>query len=254
MAIPRGVWDLLATVPKDTKPLHDIVYGVTAARAVMNVRPRDVLRLHHTEEAHQDIAGLLKIAATHRVPTTLVPPRSVESMAKSVHHEGICLFVKARRTVSLAELAKARTVLVLDGVANPHNVGAILRTAAYFGVDGMIVPRPAQGPLLPPSGVRIAEGGAEHVKLCFVDDLAAALRNLKLPIIGAAPHAKEDAAKFAWPSACAIVLGGERSGLSEAIRATCTALVAIGAGIPHPVESLNVSVAAGILLAARGVS
>jgi TrmH RNA methyltransferase len=236
------------------KPEEDTVYGVTAARAVMNVRPRDVLRLSHTDEVAREIGGLLKIAAEHGVPVTLTPAKQLETMARSVHHEGICLLVRPRKLATVASLAGARTVLVLDGVANPHNVGAILRTAAYFGVQGMVLPRPAQGPLLPPSAVRIAEGGAEHVPLCFVDDLATALKSLRVPVIGAAPRAKHDARSFAWPPACAVVLGGERSGLSEKVRAACTEVVAIAPGITHPVESLNVSVAAGILLAARGVS
>ena len=176
-------------------------------------------------------------------------------MAKSVHHEGICLFVKARRTVTLAELAKARTVLALDGVANHPHVGALLRTAAYFGVDGMILPA-AQGPLLPPTGFGSPKGRRRAHQALLRRRLATALeRDLTLPSSAPRPTPRRTRRSAPGPTpapSCSAAEPG--SGLSEAIRATCTALVAIGAGIPHPVESLNVSVAAGILLAARGVS
>ena len=228
---------------------EEIVYGVAAARAVLNQRPRDVVRMSY--EPSTELAGLAKIAAKHGVATTRADERALGAMANAVHHEGICLLVRPRKRVTVDELAGARTLVALDGVGNPHNVGAILRTAAYFGVQGLLIARP---PPLPPSAVRIAEGGAEHVALCFVDDLAGALARLRVPVVGAAPRARHDALRYAWPSACAIVLGGERRGLSDPVRAACTDLVTIGPASAHPVESLNVSVAAGILLAARGVS
>lgn len=233
---------------------EEIVYGVTAARAVMNQRPRDVVRLAYAQEASQELAGLLKIAAKHRIPVGRSESRALEQQAQSVHHEGIVLAVKPRPPVPLSALAGARTVLALDGVANPHNVGAILRTAAYFGVQGMVLARPKNGPLLPPSAVRIAEGGVEHVAICWVDDVGRALSGLGMPVVGAAPRARHDALRFSWPASVAIVLGNERRGLSDPVRAACSELVAIGASAEHPVESLNVSVAAGILLAARAVS
>jgi tRNA G18 (ribose-2'-O)-methylase SpoU len=140
--------------------------------------------------------------------------------------------------------------VALDGVENPHNVGAVIRSAAFLGADGVVVHGRTEAPFSP-AALRVAEGGAEHVILGRVDDLAALLGVLAdagVAVVGTDAAASDDARAFRYPRRCVIVLGSEASGLSAAVRRTLTHTVGIrGTGA---VESLNVSVAAGIVLAA----
>jgi RNA methyltransferase, TrmH family len=125
-----------------------------------------------------------------------------------------------------------------------------VRSAAFFGVDAILLGAPAPHPGLDPAAVRVAEGGAEHLVVSRTTDLADTLGRLKskgVRVIGADGAADEDAmtTKFGRPSV--LVLGNEREGLGPRIRAHCEAIVAIRG--TRAVESLNVGVAAGILIA-----
>jgi TrmH RNA methyltransferase len=250
-----------ARVERD--PTERIV-GVAAARAVFEVRPEDVLHVAHSPAARGEIGGLLREAARRRIAYRELPDEELAKMAGSLHHEGICVLAKARPSVQLADLTRALApggfVLALDQVANPHNVGALLRTAAYFGAAGLLVghaesgaradPRAAMARGLGPAAVRIAEGGAEYVPVCFVRELATALEQLAsagAAIVGADAHEGEPLGTVELTDKSVLVVGNERSGLSPAVQKRCTRRVRItGRGF---VESLNVSVAAGILLA-----
>lgn len=224
-------------------------------RAVLVLRPRDVLNIAHTREARPGVGDILRCAAQHRVAYRELPQPDLDRLADTVHHEGICMLARARPVPTLrdllARLNEPGFVLALDRVDNPHNVGAILRTAAFFGAHGLMVAAGAHTGLTP-AMVRIAEGGAERVPVLFTPDLAAALGTLAaqgVAVVGADGAAPETTAELAWPARCAIVLGSERSGISEGVRRRCQRQVRID-GTGH-MESLNVSVAAGILMASR---
>jgi tRNA G18 (ribose-2'-O)-methylase SpoU len=140
--------------------------------------------------------------------------------------------------------------VALDRVRNPYNVGAILRSAAFFGVDAALLGAPAPHPTLAPDAIRVAEGGAEHLLLTRTTDLADTLGRLRsrgVRVIGADGAAPAGAQGFAFERPVLLVLGHEREGLGPRVRAQCDALVAVrGSG---KVESLNVAVAAGVLIA-----
>ena len=203
-------------------------------------------------------APALRTARERAIPCIESSARDLERAADSSHHEGACAIVRPRHGVSLEQLAaQLRTthgaVLALDRVGNPHNIGAILRSAAYFGAVGIIVGDGAgndSSRALTPAAVRTAEGGAEFVPVVFTTDLAAALGRLKsagASIVCTDAHAPGSALGYAWPRPCVLVLGNERDGISAPVRALADALVAIpGTG---DIDSLNVSVAAGVLLA-----
>jgi TrmH RNA methyltransferase len=229
------------------------VVGLEAARAVLRVRPEAVLHLAHSSEARRQVADLLREAARLRIAYREVPEDELGRIAGTLHHEGICLQVKPRPLVEIADLVHALSpggfLLALDQVQNPHNVGALLRSAAYFGASGLLIAsREERG--LGPAAVRIAEGGAEYVPVCVVPELCAALDKLVeggASIVGADAHEGEPLHAARLPQRCVLVLGSERSGLSPGVQKRCTRRLRIeGTG---QIESLNVSVAAGILLA-----
>src|SRR5262249_30383703 len=147
--------------------------------------------------------------------------------------------------------------LALDRVRNPYNVGAILRSAAFFGLDGVLLGAPAPHPALAPDAVRVAEGGAEYLLLSRTTDLADTLSRLRarsVQILGGESHSGASAIGFAFVRPTMLVMGHEREGLSERVRTQCDALVTIrGAGA---IQSLNASIAASVLVAeiVRGVS
>lgn len=249
------------TRPK--KPAHatnapattERVVGLAAARAVLELRPKDVLNIAHGREARQEVRDILRLSAQHRIAYRELASDDLDRLADTVHHEGVCMLTRARAVPTLKDMVKQLDdpgfVLALDRVDNPHNVGAILRTAAFFGAKGLLVAA-REDKSLTPAMVRIAEGGAERVKVFFTSDLSAALGAFaaqKIAIIGADGRARLSMNELVWPARTVIVMGSERSGMSEAVRKRCTHEARIdGTGY---VESLNVSVAAGILMASR---
>lgn len=231
------------------------VYGLAAALAAFAARPDAVMSIAYTRTQRRALADMLRAAARRRIAYREVEAEELARMAQSVHHEGVCLLVAERPALTPAELLKsvgsAGLLLALDGVENPHNIGAILRSAAYFGASGLIYSSPDKEPgPLPAAARRVAEGGAEYVPVLRVQQMSSLLREAtraKLAVIGCDAHAKTTLDRFQWPERAVLVLGHEQRGLSREAQAQCGALVRI-AGSPH-VESLNVSVAAGIFLA-----
>jgi TrmH RNA methyltransferase len=231
------------------------VLGLRAGLAVFQRRSGDILRVAHTRGVRGEIEALTRWAASRRIPCAEVADAELDRVAESAHHEGLCVFAKERRWASGQELADALvrargTAIALDRVRNPYNVGAILRSAAFFGVDAALLGAPAPHPGLPSMAVRVAEGGAEHLLLARTTDLADTLGRLRArgaQIVGADGQADRSAIGFPFTRPTVLVLGNERGGLGERIRAQCDAIVAIpGSGA---VESLNVAVAAGVLVA-----
>ena len=233
----------------------EIVQGLRAGLAVIQRRPGDVLRVAYARALRGEVAGPARGALPRGVPCAEVDERELDRLAESKHHEGLCVLAKPRRWASAKDMADAlvRTrgrVLALDRVRNPYNVGAILRSAAFFGLDGVILGAPAPHSGLAATAVRVAEGGAEEVTLARTTDLADTLSRLRARgarIVGADGHATTDALTFRYEPPTVLVLGNEREGLADRVRAECDALVAVrGKG---QVESLNVGVAAGVLIA-----
>lgn len=238
----------------------DKVYGRNAALAVLTRRIEDVQRMAYGASMIPVLGPYLKEAARRRIAYEERSDEDLERIAGSVHHEGICLALRKERPLTETDVV-ARSHgsriawVVLDGVVNPHNVGAIVRTAAFLGVDGLIVRGDPDKPSLTPAAVRIAEGGAEHLMRAVVRDLPgllAALQRRGVRVVGTDMHATHDARRYAFPSKVAVVFGSEGHGMRDDVRAIVDDNVAIhGAGA---LDSLNVSVSAGIVLGALTAS
>jgi TrmH RNA methyltransferase len=234
------------------------VYGVAAAQAAFAVRPDAVISIAYTAALRRPLADMLRAAARLRIAYREVDAEELTRMAQSVHHEGVCLLVAARPAPKPAELIRnlgaSGLLLALDGVENPHNVGAILRSAAYFGVRGLVYSTADKAStsegLLPAAARRVAEGGAEHVPVLRVQQLSSWLREAsraRIAVIGCDAHAKTNLDRFEWPERAVLVLGHEQRGLARETQAQCQTSVRIAGS--QQIESLNVSVAAGIFLA-----
>jgi TrmH RNA methyltransferase len=240
---------------KNAKNATDLVLGIRAGLALFERRRDDILRIAYTRDARNDVGDLTRWAASKRLPCEEMLSREIDRLAESAHHEGLVLLTRARKWTSAADLGAALVksrgcALALDRVRNPYNVGAILRSAAFFGLDAVLLGTPAPDPGLAPMAVRVAEGGAENVSLARTTDLADTLARLRargVQIVGADGHADRSALGFPFKHPAMLVMGNEREGLGDRVRAQCDAIVSIpGTGA---VESLNVAVATGVLIA-----
>jgi TrmH RNA methyltransferase len=230
-------------------------HGKNACLALLKARPQDIVRAYVLREKSEEFAELIEFCAKNHLSYHLVDAGDLERLTDSIHHQGVCLIARAKRffreDAFFRELGAHRTLVIyLDGVANPHNLGAILRTAAHFGVKYVCVPKD-EITKISPALYRTAEGGAELVHLVRVEDTEKFLDRLQST--GFQLYAFEPGAK-AIPlfetrlnEKSVFVFGAEVEGLSGLVKTIVETKVTIpGTG---GVESLNVSVAAAVAMA-----
>lgn len=228
-------------------------HGAGACLALWNQRPKDILRAYVERARLPDFASFLKWCSAERTPYHVVEKADLEKLTETVHHGGICMLALEPRTLTFSQLCVAlrdnpnpQLVIYLDGVENPHNLGAMLRTCAHFGVQYVLG---AQGslPRLSPSACRIAEGGAEHVRLIALEQPLSDLRELAadgFQIIGTSVTQGTSVYAFDYPQRTVLVFGAETVGMSRELHELTQQILRIPGSAA--VESLNVSVACGI--------
>jgi len=229
--------------------------GLAAVRARFAKDPDSILRLFFDEPTSRRVGIMSKVLAQAKKVYRCVPPAELEKIAGSVHHGGIVAVVKAPvlRTPTGDNLrswaARRETVLVLDRIGNAHNLGALARTAAFFGVPRIVIAEDGAAAKPSDAAHRVAEGGLEHVEVWQTKDLVALARALAAAgyeVVGAATRGGRPGANRTADKPVALVLGNEEHGLAPELAQACTRLVTIpGVGA---VESLNVSVAGAVLL------
>ena len=258
-AAPHGTSGGKREQPARTDAAVERIHGFRAGLAVLTTRPQDVIRVACVREILEEVEGAFGEHADD-VGIGVLSDHEVERLASSKQHEGLVLEARARRWATPQELGdvleKSRGVAIaLDRVRNSYNIGAVLRSAAFFGIDAAVLGAPAPHPGLDPNALRVAEGGVEHLVMSRTTDLADTLTRLRargVKVFGADGHADADALGFDFGRPAVLVMGNEREGLGPRVRAQCDAVVAIrGSGA---VESLNVAVAAGVLVARLAAS
>jgi TrmH RNA methyltransferase len=232
--------------------------GLAAVRARFARDARSIERLYFDYATGRKVGVICKALAAARKVYRCVEPAELEKIAGTVHHGGIVAVVAAPqlRAPSAADIRTWATerapLLLLDRIGNAHNLGAIARTAGFFGVARLVLPEDPTAALPGEAAYRVAEGALEAVETFRVSSLVAFVRRLAeagYDVIGAAtrggrPELATRRGRGAKP--IALVLGNEEHGLGADIAAACTRVVTIpGSG---KVESLNVSVAAAVLM------
>jgi len=227
---------------------EEVIYGLNACMAVFAQRPNSIIRCYLDKNIKQKLGENLKILAKQKSAYHLVEKDELDKLTNTAHHEGISLLVKKRpviRPVQAFNKLKGKVLIVaLSGVQNPHNIGAIARSAAHFGADGIVLPDKFDPPA---ASYRVAEGGLESLIIANgTDEELLELKELGFKLIAPSPHQGTSLDKFSFPSKSILVLGAEGLGLDKAFEKKCDALINIpGSG---RVESLNVSAAAAVLL------
>ncbi len=246
---PRRVPETAWPRPQDT----DRIAGLAAVQAIFAKRADDVLRLFYVAERRKEAGPLCKLMAAARKPYREVPPDELSRIAGTGHHGGIVAVALIRPVPELgapfpAALLASRVLPVLDGVGNPHNLGAIARSAAFFGCAGLLVSGDPRQAGLSDAAYRTAEGGLEHLALHRVPNLQVALRAMAPRFTTVAAVSKGGVAPDKLPrnKPFALVLGNEEEGPTPQVVAACAHRVTLP-GSGH-VESLNVSVAAAVLI------
>jgi len=232
----------------DAKPAGlSRIYGFHSVLAALGAPRRRLVRLYATPAAAERLAPEI---ARRGVETRVVAAEEIaQRLPRDAVHQGVLLEAEPLAGLDLADLPANGLVVVLDQVTDPHNVGAILRTSAAFGVDALVTTE-RHSPEFSGALAKAASGGLEHVPVVTVVNLARALEELgdlgywRVGLDSEAP-AVFAAEPLARP--LALVLGAEDKGLRRLTRENCDALARLD--LPGAIKSLNVSNACAIALA-----
>lgn len=227
------------------------IAGVHAVREAL--RAGTPLRYIAVSRERRDarIAELMSTARAAGVAVRLEPAAALDRMAAGVHHQGVIAAAEAKPVLSVEALladAPHQLLIALDGIEDPHNVGAIIRAACGAGVDGVLLPaRRAAG--LTETVDRVSAGALEHVRVARAGNLVQALATCREAgwwIIGLDAAASTPLWRHDFTAPTVLVVGGEGRGLHALTRKRCDALVSIP--LATGIASLNAALAAGIAL------
>jgi TrmH RNA methyltransferase len=232
------------------------LYGRNACLAAFARRPQDLRKVYLTETRLPELKPVLAWCARNKLGYRMVETADLDKLTGSRHHEGVCFEMLRPPPRGLADLLanqpappQPSLLIWLDGVGNPHNLGALLRSAAHFGVAGVIVPT-ASSLDLSGAAARVAEGGAEAVALVRVDDdfdALAQLREAGYVIAATVPRDGSELHSTRLVPRTVLVFGAEGEGMSKALIDVADQRLTIpGSGL---IESLNIAASAAIVLA-----
>lgn len=237
----------------------EVLYGLHPVEEALRARAGaiDHIVLAREREGRRDprVAQLTDLARAAGVRVTSEPREQLARHVRTDMHQGVVAFLRDRKLLDLEDLLSApshpsgrRFFLALDSVEDPHNLGALLRSADGAGITGAILPERRSAPL---SAVvaKASAGASEHVRIARVTNLTRALEQLKkqhIWIVGLDERGTPDYTEFDLRQDCCLVLGREGAGLHDLVKRTCDFLLRIP--MAGSVASLNVSVAGAIVM------
>ena len=231
-----------------------MLYGLHAVREALRAGSRPLQRLL-VQRTDRQFADLVEQAKAQHIPVHIEPPPAFDRLVPEGNHQGVIALVAAKpysSTEDILQSARLKTeppfVVILDGVEDPHNLGAIIRTAEAAGVHGIFLPeRRAAG--LTAVVAKTSAGALEHMPVARVVNLSRLMEALKeagLWIYGVEPTAPVDFTSIDLTGPVALVFGGEGGGIRRGIAQECDGLVRIP--MKGKVESLNVAAAVAVTL------
>ena len=235
-------------------PVTASLYGVLPVLEALRSGGRRIEKIIVADGARQHrLNEIYELAREHRVIIETVPKERLERLVEpGVNHQGVIAIAAAADYVDVDEIIDSANdppiFVILDGVEDPRNLGAILRTVECAGADGVFIPeRRAVG--LTETVAKSSAGAIEHVKVAKVTNLNRFIEDLKernVWVVGTSGDATMSFTEWDWTTPSALVLGAEGSGLHRLVAENCDALVKIP--MYGKIDSLNVSVAAGVIL------
>ncbi|PKN32788.1 MAG: 23S rRNA (guanosine(2251)-2'-O)-methyltransferase RlmB [Deltaproteobacteria bacterium HGW-Deltaproteobacteria-19] len=233
----------------------EVIYGVNPVLEALRSGELPIERVLIAKgRSGAAVEPVLKLAEERGIALGFTDRREIDKLAGRTSHQGVAALCRPYRYASLEEAAGEgnskglRLVVVLDGVTDPQNLGAIIRTACCFGASGVVIPEHRAAPVTP-AVMKASAGAAGRIPVAQVGNLAQALDALKgmgFWVYGTDAAGGAEVAAVSFEGDAAVVMGSEGSGLRPLIRRKCDFLLSIPMG--GGFDSLNVSVAAGIIL------
>ncbi len=232
----------------------EILFGVHPVTEAVRTRPADLDHVALQSGGSSRLTALAELCRERRIRVTSASRDELARMTRTETHGGAVAFLRERRALTLEDLLRPpangtkHLLLALDGIEDPHNLGALLRTADGAGVNGVLLPeRRAAG--VTGTVAKAAAGATEHVRMAKVTNLVRSLEQLKrenIWIVGLDERGSQDYTDFDFGGDCCLVLGREGAGLHDLTKRTCDFLLRIP--MLGAVPSLNVSVAGAVVL------
>src|SRR5215472_2838507 len=231
-----------------------LIYGINSVSEALKARGKAFEYISVSKERHDlRLQRIIEDCRRIGLPVRFVSRAELDQMAGNVAHQGVVAVSSAKQYSDVDDVVTSKRgvyslIVVLDGVEDPHNLGAIIRTADAAGADGMVIPeRRAVGV----TGVvtKTSAGASEHLPIARVTNIARSVEELKdrnIWVVGLDERGSQTYDEVDYKMDCAIVLGAEGKGVHDLVRKKCDFLVSIP--MLGKVSSLNVSVATGVVL------
>ncbi len=241
------------------------VCGFAAVKKLEKNHPEKITRLYFTEEVAPKFGGLCRKLAKNHGIYNQKPAADLEKLSGTVHHQGVVAMIEAPEITPLDSditdswVENGENAVLLDRIGNANNFGAIVRSAAFFGIKNIVIPLDESQSSITTSSYRVAEGGMEYVNIYSVRSSARLLEALagKMIRVGTDLSAKKSVKDLSaianGEKPLLVVLGNEEHGISDVVKSNCDELVIIPwAGMSEGVEescidSLNVAQASSII-------
>ncbi len=228
-----------------------IIHGINAVTEALQEEKPNLQRILITRgRTNPRLQKIIDLARAQGTPVQFQPLESLNRKAETLRHQDVVAELSAATLVTLDEIleAKPTLILALDGVEDPRNLGAVLRTAEAAGAEGILLPQHHSCGITP-AVVQVSAGAAMHLKIARIGNLVTTLESLKEQgfwVVGLDMQGKNSVREIDPSTKLVVVIGGEHRGVRPLVRQHCDFLVSLP--MKGRVSSLNLSVAAGILL------
>jgi 23S rRNA (guanosine2251-2'-O)-methyltransferase len=233
-----------------------IIYGVNPVRETLRAAIMPVERIILAPgRKGRDIEGIVERAAKRNIPVITGDRNEMASLAGTKSHQGIICIASDYPYADIDAIIKndnpqltGSFILILDGVEDPHNLGSIIRSAYCFGINGIIIPQD-RSVSVTPTVIKVSSGAAQHLPVARVVNIARTIDYLKdrgFWIFGSDAHGQSDFAGLDYSGKVCLVMGSEGKGIRPLVRKKCDYIISLK--MPGSFDSLNVSVAAGIMV------
>lgn len=233
----------------------EVLYGLHPVEEAVRSGSRGLEHVIVARERRDErLEGLVELCRSAGIRVSIEPREQLTRLAKTDAHQGVVAMVQSRKLLALEDLLSTPTaggllfLLALDGVEDPHNLGAILRTCDAAGVNGVILPERRAAPLNA-TVAKTSAGASEHVRIAQVTNVVRSLEQAKgrnFWIVGLDERGTVDYSDFDYRVNVVLVLGREGAGMHELVKRTCDHLIRIP--MAGSVSSLNVSVAGAVVM------
>ncbi len=233
----------------------EVLYGLHPVEEAIRSGARQLDHVSIARERRDErLERLVELCRTAGIRVALEPREQLTRLARTDAHQGVLAVVRERKFLGVEDLlapkqeGQNRFFLALDGIEDPHNLGALLRTADGAGVDGVILPERRSAPVTA-TVAKTSAGASEHVRIARVTNLVRALEQMKQKhvwVLGLDERGTPDYTEYDFRTDCVLVLGREGAGLHDLVKKTCDHLLRIP--MAGQVSSLNVSVAGAVVM------